>query len=78
MAGNYTPNLAFERNAVVGIMRPPLIPANPTIKQMVISDGMGMSYLMLEIAQYGMVTWELHLAWGFQAVQSEYIVTLLG
>ncbi len=78
LAGNYTPNLAFERNAVVGIMRPPLIPANPTIKQMVISDGMGMSYLMLEIAQYGMVTWELHLAWGFQAVQSEYIVTLLG
>lgn len=75
---DYTPNLAFERAAVVGIMRPPLIPGNPTIKQMVISDSKGMSYLLLEIAQYGMVTWELHLAWGFQVVQPEYVMTLLG
>jgi hypothetical protein len=78
LAGNYTPNLAFERAAVVGIMRPPLIPQNPTIKQMVISDNKGMSYLLLEIAQYGMVTWELHLAWGFKVVQPEYVITLLG
>lgn len=78
IGGDYTPNLAFERAAVVGIMRPPLIPQNPTIKQLVISDGKGMSYLLLEIAQYGMVTWELHLAWGFQVVQPEYVVTLLG
>lgn len=75
---DYTPNFAFERQAVVGIMRPPIMPANPTINQMVISDGNGMSYLMLEIAQYGMITWELHLAWGFQVVQPEYVVTLLG
>lgn len=78
IGGDYTPNFAFERAAIVGIMRPPLIPANPTINQMVISDDMGMSYLMLEIAQYGMITWELHLAWGFQVVQPEYVVTLLG
>lgn len=78
LAGNYTPNLAFERAAVVGIMRPPLIPENPTIKQLVISDDKGMSYLLLEIAQYGMVTWELHLAWGFQVVQPEYVITVLG
>ena len=78
IGGNYTPNFAFERQAVVGIMRPPIMPANPTINQMVISDGNGMSYLMLEIAQYGMITWELHLAWGFKVVQPEYVVTLLG
>lgn len=78
LGGNYTPNLAFERAAVVGVMRPPLIPANPTIKQMVISDSKGMSYLLLEIAQYGMITWEMHLAWGFQVVQPEYVFTLLG
>ena len=75
---DYTPNFAFERAAVVGIMRPPIMPANPTINQMVISDNNGMSYLMLEIAQYGMITWELHLAWGFKVVQPEYVVTLLG
>ena len=75
---SYTPSFALERNAVVGVMRPPLIPANPTIQQMVISDSMGMSYLLLEIAQYGQVSWELHLAWGFKAVQPEHIALILG
>lgn len=75
---SYTPNLAFDRMAVVGVMRPPLMPANPTIQQMLISDGFGMTYLMLDIAQYGQRTWELHLAWGFKAVQPEHIAILLG
>lgn len=75
---NYTPNVAFERSAVVGVARPPLIPANPTISQVAISDGSGLTYLLLDIAQYGQRTWELHLAWGFKAVQSEHIAVLLG
>jgi hypothetical protein len=78
IGNNYTPNLAFERSAVVGVMRPPRMPANPTISQALISDGMGMTYLLLDIAQYGQRTWELHLAWGFKAVQSEHIALLLG
>ena len=78
LGGNYTPNLAFERSAVVGIMRPPLMPANPTIKQMLVSDGKGMTYLFLEISQYGQVSWEMHLAWGFGVVQSEHVAILLG
>ena len=76
--GSYTPNFAFERSAVVGIMRPPLIPSNPTIKQMVISDKFGHSYLMLEIAQYGQVIWEMHLAYGFKVVQPEHVALILG
>jgi len=75
---DYTPNLGFDRNAVVGIMRPPLMPENPTISQMLISDQFGMTYLMLDIAQYGQRTWELHLAWGFKAVQPEHIAILMG
>lgn len=75
---NFTPNIALERQSVVGIMRPPLIPANPTINQMVVSDDRGMSYLMLDIAQYGQRTWELHLAYGFKAVQPEHIAVLFG
>lgn len=78
VGNNYTPNLGFERNAVVGVMRPPIMPANPTMQQMLVSDGMGLTYLMLDIAQYGQRTWELHLAWGFKAVQSEHIAILLG
>jgi len=78
LGNSYTPNLAFERSAVVGVMRPPVMPANPTISQTLISDGQGMTYLLLDIAQYGQRTWELHLAWGFKAVQPEHIATLLG
>lgn len=78
IGADYSPNFAFERNAIVGILRPPLIPDNPTISQMPISDDRGMSYLLLEIAQYGQITWELHLAWGFRVVQPEFVMTLLG
>jgi hypothetical protein len=74
----YTANLAFERSAVVGVMRPPLMPANPTQQMINISDDKGMTYLMLDIAQYGQRTWELHLAWGFKVVQSEHVMIVLG
>lgn len=78
VGADYTGNYAFERSAVVGVMRPPVMPANPTIEQMLISDQFGMTYLMLDIAQYGQRTWELHLAWGFKAINGEFIATVLG
>lgn len=78
IGGAYVPNLAFERSAVVGVMRPPVMPENPTINQMLISDQFGMTYLMLDIAQYGQRTWELHLAWGFSVVQGEHVALILG
>jgi hypothetical protein len=78
VTANYTANIAMERSAVVGIMRPPLIPANPTIQQMPISDPFGMSYLMLDIAQYGQRSWELHLAWGFKSVNGEFSAIAIG
>jgi hypothetical protein len=78
VGASYTPSLAFERGAVVGIMRPPVMPANPTISQAMICDAKGMSYLIIEIAQYGQVSWELHLAWGFRVIQGEHVALLLG
>lgn len=78
IGNDFTANLAFERTAVVGIMRPPLIPTNPTIRQMAVSDDKGMTYLMLEIDQYGQRSWELHLAWGFKVVNGEFIAIVLG
>jgi hypothetical protein len=78
VGNDFTPSLAFERSAVVGIMRPPLIPANATIQKMLVSDEKGMTYLMLQVDQYGQTSWELHLAWGFQAVNSEFIAVGLG
>ncbi len=78
VGASYTPSLAFERGAVVGIMRPPVMPANPTMSQTMICDAKGMTYLLIEIAQYGQVSWELHLAWGFRVIQSEHVALLLG
>lgn len=78
LGNNYVANLAFERNAVAGVMRPPVFPDNPTIEQMLISDQYGMTYLLLDIAQYGQRTWELHLAWGFKVVTAEHVVVVMG
>lgn len=78
IGNNYAPNLAFERSSVVGIMRPPLMPANPIIQQLLVSDNRGLTYLMLDIAQYGQRTWELHLAWGFKSINDEFAAIMLG
>ena len=78
IGNSYTPNLAFERSAVVGVVRPPRIPDNANIKQLKISDGTGLTYLLCEIAGDGMVTWRLHLAWGFKVVQPEHVAILMG
>ena len=74
----YTPNLAFERSAVVGVMRPPIIPASPLITQTAISDAFGMTYLLVQVVGDGMVTWRLHLAYGFKVVQPNMVALLLG
>lgn len=78
IGASYTGNLAFERNAIVGVIRPPEIPQNNTISQMPISDGSGLTYLLLEIQQYGQISWELHLAFGFKVVNPHFVATLLG
>jgi hypothetical protein len=78
MVSTFTANVAMERSAVVGIMRPPLMPANPTITQALVSDQFGMTYLLLDIAQYGMRTMELHLAGGFKTVNPEFSAIVLG
>lgn len=78
VGNNFTPNMAFERNAVVGIMRPPVMPDNPLIQKTMISDQKGMTYLLLQVAGDGMATWRLHLAYGFKVVQGEHVALLLG
>lgn len=78
VGNNYTANLAFERNSVVGIMRPPVMPANPLIQSTMISDSLGMTYLLAQIAGDGMATWRLHLCYGFKVVQGEHVAIVMG
>lgn len=76
--GDYTPCLAFERSAVVGVFRPPYIPENANIEQVLISDQFGMTYLLCRVIGDGVVTWRLHIAYGIQVVQPEHVTLLLG
>lgn len=79
VGNDYTPNFAFERSAVVGIMRPPIIPMGGQITaQIPITDSKGMTYLLVEVTGDGMITWRLHLAYGFKVVQSEHVAIILG
>ena len=78
VGNNYTPNLAFEKSAVMGVYRPPFMPENPTISQIPITDPSGLTFLLCEIAQYGQRSWELHLAGGAKVVQGEHVGIVLG
>ena len=76
--GDYTPCLAFERSAVVGVFRAPYIPENANIEQVFVSDSFGMTYLLCRVIGDGVVTWRLHIAYGIQVVQPEHVALLLG
>jgi hypothetical protein len=76
----YTPNVAFERMAVVGFVRPPRIEPSGIISVMPITDtkGTGLQYLLTETRGYGEVTWQLHLQYGFKVVMPQFVATIIG
>lgn len=78
VGNNFVANIAMERSAVVGIMRPPLIPASPVINQLPVSDEFGMTYLLCDVVGDGMRTIRLHLASGFKSVNGEFSAIVLG
>jgi len=79
IGANYTGSYVLEKSAVIGIMRPPKIPVGgQIIATMPISDQFGLTYLLVKIVNYGAITYEIHLAYGFKAVQCEHIATILG
>lgn len=78
VGNNYTPNVAFHRSAVVGVMRAPDIPMSAVIDQQYFTDPNGRPFLLLMLNLYGKIVWELHSAWGFKVVNPEHVATLLG
>lgn len=78
VTASYTPNVAFERNAVVGVVRPPLIPVKADMQQQIISDETGMSFLLVQDVQYGQKVWELHAAWAFKTVNGMFSAIVKG
>lgn len=75
----YTPSFAFERQAVVGFVRAPVIPAAPNMQQIPISDTKtGLTFLLCQIIGDGMVTYRFHLMYGFKVINSAFVATILG
>lgn len=77
----FTPNLAFERNAIHLIARLPAMPegGDDADDVMEVTDEVsGLTFQVVVYRQYRQVRFEVGLAWGYKAVKPEFIVQLLG
>lgn len=80
-ADDYAANVAFDRDAIQFVARPPAMPdeGDARMDSMIITDpNSGLSF---EISVWGgnrKVKYEVALAWGVKAIKSEHIVLLRG
>jgi len=80
IGANFTPNIAMQKNGYVLATRPPAIEASSVVDSVrQIADPVsGLTFTLVEMSGYGLVTWEMHLAWGFKGIQPNFIINYLG
>lgn len=81
IGGTYTPNVAFQRQALKLIARAPLAPieGDGADDRMYMTDPLtGLTFEITIWKQFRQVHMEIALAWGWKAVQSEHIAVLIG
>lgn len=82
----YTPNIAFHRMAIHLVTRAPAMPVGPDGRPIDAADDVleitdpltGLTFQVALYRLYRRVRYEIGIAWGFKAVKSEFIATLLG
>lgn len=81
-----TPNIAFQRQAIQLITRPPALPIGPDGKAMDMADdtvmitdpNTGIAFEVAVYRQFMQMVYHVRLAWGTQAIKQNHIATLLG
>lgn len=86
VGASYTPNMAFSKSAVMLITRAPQMPVGPDGTAMDMADDViqvtdpvsGITFDIAVYRQFMQLVYHVRLAWGFQAIKSSHIATLMG
>lgn len=81
LAAAYRANMAFDRNAIVLVARPPARPTEGDMAEdvMLVTDPItGLTFEIAMYKQYRQVHYEVSLAWGWAVVKPEHLALVLG
>lgn len=81
VAGNFTPNVAYSKNAVVLATRAPALPDGGDLaadRMMITDPRSGISFEVAMYPQYRQMQYEISACWGVKDVKPEHTALLLG